>query len=83
MYGDSCDSFVSCRVGGIVLASEVVKNSQKPVYSARMMFPLYYPVLNDKITIRVWDKRRLLSDIYIASIPEVATEFDSFNINVL
>jgi len=83
MFGDSCDSFVSCRVGGNVLTSEIVKNSQKPVYSARMKFPLFYPILNDRIVIRVWDNRRMLSNIYIGSVPEVPSENDQFNINVL
>jgi hypothetical protein len=53
------------------------------VYSARMKFPLFYPILNDRIVIRVWDNRRMLSNIYIGSVPEVPSENDQFNINVL
>lgn len=48
-----------------------------------MYFPIYFPVHNDRIVIRVWDERRLFSDIFIASIPEVPSENDYFNINFL
>ena len=45
------------------------------------MFPLYFPVLNDKIVIRVWDKRTCLADTFIAMIPEIPKENDFFNVN--
>jgi hypothetical protein len=47
------------------------------------MFPLYFPVLNDKIVIRVWDKRTCLADTFIAMIPEIPKENDFFNVNFL
>ncbi len=47
------------------------------------MFPLYFPVFNDKIVIRVWDKRICMADTFIAMIPEMPSENDFFNINFL
>jgi hypothetical protein len=47
------------------------------------MFPLYFPVFNDKIVIRVWDKRICMSDTFVAMIPEMPSENDFFNINFL
>ena len=35
------------------------------------MFPVYYPILNNKVTIRVWyETNALARNIYIANIPE-------------
>ena len=48
-----------------------------------MLFPISFPVYNGKIVVRVWDKRNLLSDIFIAQIPEFPKENDCFNINYL
>ena len=39
--------------------------------------------MNDKIVIRVWDQRKGLPDYFIASVPEVPSETDYFNINSL
>lgn len=47
------------------------------------MFPLHFPFLNDKIVVRVWDRRTMATDTFIAMIPEVPTENDYFNINFL
>ena len=46
-----------------------------------MLFPIFLPILNDKIVIRLWDKKTFFSDIYIASVPEISSENDVFNIN--
>lgn len=48
-----------------------------------MLFPLLFPLSNDKIVIRVWDKRKCMSDTFVAQIPEIPTENDFFNINFL
>lgn len=47
------------------------------------MFPLHFPFFNDKIVVRVWDKRTMAADTFIAMIPEIPTENDYFNINFL
>jgi len=65
------------------LTTPVAHASQKPVFGTRLQFPVFLPLLNDKIVLRVWDKRTGLPDIYIASIPEVPSDNDSFNINSL
>ena len=42
-----------------------------PVYNQKLLFPLSYPILNDKITMRMWsDNKGLTSNTYIANIPE-------------
>lgn len=78
-----CDSFISVRCGGITLCTSVMKNMQKPQYATRLLFPLYFPVMNDKIVIRVWDKRICLADSFIGMIPEIPQENDFFNVNFL
>lgn len=40
------------------------------MFSTRMLFPILFPTFNEKIIIRVWDKRTGLSDIFIAHLPE-------------
>lgn len=43
-----------------------------------------YPVMNDKITIRVWHRRKGLSpNMFIANVPEQPDAADNFNITVL
>ena len=65
------------------MITAIVKNSTKPSYNCRMMFPIYFPVHNDKIIIRLWDKRKLLVDLFIAQVPEFPSQNDPFNINYL
>ncbi|EGR34566.1 hypothetical protein IMG5_007260 [Ichthyophthirius multifiliis] len=80
---NSCDSFISSRVGSNVLATQVFKNTQKPSFQLKFIFPIHIPVFNDKIVLRVWDKRKLTADNFIASIPEIPNSNDWFNINTL
>lgn len=47
------------------------------------MFPLYFPIFNDKIVLKLWDKRVCMSDTFIARIPELPSETDFFNANFL
>lgn len=47
------------------------------------MFPITFPLNNDKIVIRVWDKRVCMSDTFIGQIPEFPQENDFFNITYL
>ena len=65
------------------MTTPVVENTQKPSYMMKFQFPVFMPVLNDKIIIRCWDKRKALSDIFIGNIPEMPLENDYFNINSL
>lgn len=49
-----------------------------------MLFPAYMPFLNDKITVRVWSKgSKLISDTFIANLPEFPSQNDFFNISKL
>lgn len=83
MSGDEVNSFVSVRAGGNVLRTSIIDKSQKPSYQCRIFLPIYFPIYNDKIIVRLWDHRSFTSDIFIASIPEVSTENDYFNLNYL
>lgn len=60
-----------------------MKNTFKPMFSTRMLFPILFPTFNEKIIIRVWDKRTGLSDIFIAHLPEKMKSNDWFNLNYL
>lgn len=46
--------------------------------------PVFYPIMNDKITMRVWHKRYgLNANMYIANVPEHPQAGDNFNISKL
>jgi hypothetical protein len=47
------------------------------------MFPVYFPLLNDKIVMRIWDKRRGMPDVFIGNIPENPFIDNWFNVNYL
>ena len=48
--------FVSARAFGCVLVTKTAHNG-KPSFNAKLVFPIFYPVLNDKITMRIWHKK--------------------------
>ena len=77
-----CDSFISVRVGDTILRTPTVENNQKPVYSTRMVFPVHFPIMNDKIVMKVWDQH-VLGDTFIANVPENPLEDLSFDLNYL
>jgi len=52
--GGQCNSFVSVRASGFVQITRVIEENFNPMYNARLCFPVYAPVLNDKVTIRIW-----------------------------
>lgn len=54
-----------------------------PIFLQKMMFPVYYPVLNDKIVLRMWHSEERSSDQFIGNIPEVPKHNDFFNITKL
>lgn len=80
---NNIDSFISVRCCGQTLTTPVIKNNQKPIFNTKLQFPCFLPLLNDKIIMRIWDQRTGLPDIFIANIPEMASETDYFNINSL
>ena len=58
--------FVSARVNGCVLVTKDKSNGQ---FYAKLQFPIFYPILNNKITMRIWSKKSGAND-FIANIPE-------------
>lgn len=77
-----CDSFISVRVGNIIQRTSTVENNQKPVFSTRMVFPVFFPIMNDKIIIKLWDQH-MLGDSLIGNIPENLLNDLSFDLNYL
>ena len=80
---DVLKPFVSARVFGCVLTTSS-QNNGKPTFNQKLQFPILYPIMNDKITLRVWHKRPgLKANMFVANIPEHPSQFDSFNISKL
>lgn len=78
-----CSAFVSARSVGLVSKTKTSKNNTGPVYNQKMLFPCYYPFLNDKILLRIWNYRAGVADDFIANIPEFPQPNDYFNITKL
>ena len=77
------NAFVSARVFGMVQTTKVV-GKKNPKFEAKLSFPVYFPILNNKITIRVWHETNAVSrNVYIANIPEHPNQSDLFNITQL
>ena len=64
-------------------ATRIVEDNYNPIYNARLCFPVFVPILNDKITIRAWSKNKRSADTFIANIPEYPSPHDCFNITKL
>lgn len=79
----TCNSFVSVRCVGQVLTTAVIEENLSPTYSNKLQFPIFMPILNDKITIRIWNRGGRFSDQFIANIPEYPSHFDYFNLSKL
>jgi hypothetical protein len=77
-----CDSFLSVRVGNTILRTQTIEKNQKPKFSTRMVFPVHFPIMNDKVVMKLWDQK-LLGDIFIANVPENPFEDLSFDLNYL
>ena len=45
--------------------------------------PVCYPILNDKILLKVWSQNKRTQDVLIANIPERPTGTDPFNLQKL
>ena len=82
--GGSVSPFISVRVNGCVLTTRTINNSQTPLFNTMLQFPINYPILNDKITMRIWSRVSGFSPHhYIANIPEHPCFTDFFNISKL
>ncbi len=79
--GGKTDPFISCRAIGLVQKTKTVKNNNNPLYNQKILFPCYFPVLNEKIILRMWHSN--IQDDFIADIPEKPEPNDYFNINKL
>ena len=75
----SVNSFISVRVGSIVLKTPIIENNKNPKYTTRLEFPIFFPLFSDTIIIKAWDKG-VPTDLLIANIPEKLKEKDIFNI---
>ena len=62
--------FVSARASGCVLITNA-KNKPNSTWYAKINIPIFYPILNDKIIMRVWHKNGgLKPNTFLANIPE-------------
>ncbi len=52
---DKISPFISARVNGIVQITGTRANPN-PKFKTKMQFPIFYPILNNKITMRIWSK---------------------------
>lgn len=75
--------FISARVGNMILKTSMIEGSQKPKFSTRLRYPVQFPLLNDKIVMKCWHRRTMMSDIFIANIPENPFVDGWFNVNYL
>lgn len=75
--------FVSCRSMGLVQRTKAVGDNSAPLINQKMLFPTYFPFLNDKIVMRCWNYQKGGRDKFIASIPEFSSSSDFFNISKL
>ncbi len=48
--------------------------SKKPLFKSRFCFPVFFPLYNDRLTIRVWSHVSLGTDLLIGSIPEIVVD---------
>ena len=83
-FNGEVNPFISMRVNGCVLTTKTQTKNANPQFYNRLQFPITYPILNDKITSRIWSKTDGLSpNIFIANIPEHPQEGDFFNLSKL
>ena len=78
-----CNSFVSVECAGIILRTPTVPASISPSWNTKLSFPIFYPILNDKIVVRIWDQNKFSPDKLISCIPERPTDNDWFNVSKL
>lgn len=73
--------FVSCRSMGLVQRTTIVNDNSAPLINKKMLFPTFFPFLNDKILMRAWSYTKGGADKFIANIPEFPAANDIFNIS--
>jgi hypothetical protein len=76
-------AFISARAVGLVQKTRKVKDNSSPTYNQKMLFPCYFPFLNDKILMRIWNENQGAADEFISNIPEFPLTNDFFNISKL
>ena len=81
--GKDVSPFVSARSCGLVERTHMFEVNSSPIWNIKMSFPASTPILNDRITIRVWDHRPRSRDKLIATLPEVPNDHDIYNISNL
>ena len=81
--GKKPNAFISSRVAGLVRRTKSVKSNANPLYNQKMLFPCFFPFLNDKILLRMWNERGNSRDDFIANIPELQSTNDFFNLSKL
>ena len=55
-----------------------------PAFNCKLSFPVYSPIQNDKILVKLWMQNSAISsDELLANIPEIPTPDDFFNISKL
>jgi hypothetical protein len=81
--GNDPSAFVSVRTCGVVEKTHVTESSSNPIWNIKLSFPASSPIMNDRITIRIWDYRARSRDKLIATLPEVPNDSDIFNISTL
>ena len=81
--GKKPNAFISSRVAGLVRRTKSVKSNANPLYNQKMLFPCFFPFLNDKILLRIWNERGNSRDDFIANIPELQSTNDFFNLSKL
>jgi len=75
--------FVSARAIGLVQRTKPIGGTVAPVFNEKMLFPCYFPFLNDKIILRAWHASKTGPDEFFGNLPEVPSPNDYFNISKL
>eukprot|EP00340_Litonotus_pictus_P001829 CAMPEP_0170518970 /NCGR_PEP_ID=MMETSP0209-20121228/4535_1 /TAXON_ID=665100 ORGANISM="Litonotus pictus, Strain P1" /NCGR_SAMPLE_ID=MMETSP0209 /ASSEMBLY_ACC=CAM_ASM_000301 /LENGTH=1038 /DNA_ID=CAMNT_0010804725 /DNA_START=78 /DNA_END=3193 /DNA_ORIENTATION=+ len=75
--------FASTRSMGLVQRTKAIGGSSAPLINQKMLFPTYFPFLNDKIVMRAWNYQKGGTDKFLANIPEFNSGTDFFNISKL
>jgi hypothetical protein len=77
------NSFISCRVQNYVMCTEATTKTSEPKWNSRLQFPISLPLLNDKIIIKMWNKKNFATDTFYANVPENPFYENKFHINYL
>ena len=68
----------------MVLRTNKIESNQKPRFSARLRYPVTFPLSNDKIVMKCWHEGTFMSpDVFIANAPENPFIDGWFNVNFL